>query len=784
MVRIARRDDVYAATARFIAGPLLTGVSLFGHVDDVWALPVVDNLYHRLTSDALDPSDNAVTLLRARLNSTLTETIQLAGELLFLHLLFESDSSQEYKLDLIQSVLDLSPRTTTAPISLRTALAGGIAPFGSAARNRAEAVSYLMSVVYAWKTAPAALQSTAAHDPWTFKELVATVPVRGHAAATQREALLHLFFPDTFERIVIPEHKAYIVNHYLKPADSRHSDIDRELLAIRTKLAPLHGDAFDFYQPDLLDQWGSRDNRWDFYFWETRRAPLEPRQVAQLKRSITNLKKRLREAKVRILNDDDSGLAIVLDAMRQYSAVIHPPVIAFLEHLTSTDHFLAQSALRHIWGTESLQERITAFIHVFSTGTHVPPDLLASLLSILLVIDESVDLVPYDPDTTSHAMMLSQSGDVDRYTSATHQLASYVDFLDSIIAQQHLHGTPIRNRVDAWLTILSISKPMPENSRTASVTHSGQDIIASGDVIRVPTDVDVLSDHLLFPIDHVRLYLTLLRMRRYIIFYGPSGTGKSHVARELASHLSQTRAAGHQKGSVTVLKLHSTHTTYQKSGDRYESNDYQGITPESLEGLLLSARENPTTNHILVFDDIHRFMSHDILGDLLTFLDARDAGRNQDASNGSVVLPSNVFILGTMASDQRFPGGFESSLLRKFFFVPFRPDEEPVQGLLRRWLARHNPEMLWVAELLDAANREIGDADRMIGPSHFMVDGLDAASVEMIWRHAVLPYIELVVRPRNIEIFALERLMKKVSASVAPPVVTLDQRNASLGAVN
>jgi 5-methylcytosine-specific restriction protein B len=71
------------------------------------------------------------------------------------------------------------------------------------------------------------------------------------------------------------------------------------------------------------------------------------------------------------------------------------------------------------------------------------------------------------------------------------------------------------------------------------------------------------------------------------------------------------------------------------------------------------------------------------------------------------------------------------------------PREEPVRGLLRRWLARHGygdqP-----ARLLDALNARLEDREYAIGPSYLMKptvhthpDGLDR-----VWRTEILPLLE------------------------------------------
>ena len=83
------------------------------------------------------------------------------------------------------------------------------------------------------------------------------------------------------------------------------------------------------------------------------------------------------------------------------------------------------------------------------------------------------------------------------------------------------------------------------------------------------------------------------------------------------------------------------------------------------------------------------------------------------------------------------------ALRRRFYFVEFHPDDDPVKGVLRRWIEQKAPGMEWVADVVDLANEKLKD-DRhaAIGPSYFMKDGLDDTAVERIWKHSVLPYVE------------------------------------------
>ena len=78
-----------------------------------------------------------------------------------------------------------------------------------------------------------------------------------------------------------------------------------------------------------------------------------------------------------------------------------------------------------------------------------------------------------------------------------------------------------------------------------------------------------------------------------------------------------------------------------------------------------------------------------------------------------------------------------------FYFEDFHPDKPTVKGLLHRYLAKNSPGVEWVADVVDLANSRLqGDRHAAIGPSYFLKEDLDEASVERIWEYNVLPYIE------------------------------------------
>ena len=107
----------------------------------------------------------------------------------------------------------------------------------------------------------------------------------------------------------------------------------------------------------------------------------------------------------------------------------------------------------------------------------------------------------------------------------------------------------------------------------------------------------------------------------------------------------------------------------------------------------------------------------------------------------------------------------DAALRRRFYFLPFFPDESPVEGLLRRWLERHNSQLLWVADVVDRANEELGDRHSAIGPSYFLRTDLNEDWVRRIWRRAILPYIEeqFIGEEKQLERFDLDLLRRSKS---------------------
>ncbi|PSL08464.1 dynein-related subfamily AAA family protein [Haloactinopolyspora alba] len=279
-----------------------------------------------------------------------------------------------------------------------------------------------------------------------------------------------------------------------------------------------------------------------------------------------------------------------------------------------------------------------------------------------------------------------------------------------------------------------------------------------------PVDpVAELAGELFLSEDWLRKTVRLLHDKRQIVFYGPPGTGKTYVARKLAA------LVAHGGGSVETIQFHPSYA-YEDfvEGYRPKSDDAGQISYEIVDGplkrLAQAAQDRPEVDHVLLIDEINRANTSKVLGELYYLLEYRDEEMRLQYSSVPFSLPSNLKIIATMNTADRSIALLDAALRRRFHFLAFFPDREPIDKLLSEWLAARRPEMQHVVKLVEAANEQLKDRDLAIGPSHFLREDLDEESLELIWEHSVLPYLEeeFFADPDQLQDFELSRLRDKV----------------------
>lgn len=279
-----------------------------------------------------------------------------------------------------------------------------------------------------------------------------------------------------------------------------------------------------------------------------------------------------------------------------------------------------------------------------------------------------------------------------------------------------------------------------------------------------PEKATDLAESLLLDPNWLEDVLWLLEDKKALVFYGPPGTGKTYLATRIAHFLQPNPAL------VSLVQLHPSYGyedffegyrpvararesrspgTLGSRAEEQPSPLYRssGLSLEKRDGPLRAlAREaalHPDEPALLVLDEMNRGNLPKVFGELFFLLEYRKESTTLMYSpDEHYRLPPNLSIIGTMNTADRSIAVLDQALRRRFHFVGLFPGEYPVNGLLRQYLQKNTPQMLWVADLLDEANARLGDRNASIGPSHFMRKDLDDAILRRIWRHSVLPSLE------------------------------------------
>lgn len=319
----------------------------------------------------------------------------------------------------------------------------------------------------------------------------------------------------------------------------------------------------------------------------------------------------------------------------------------------------------------------------------------------------------------------------------------------------------IRKSLDAehGRTLSFYESPLEEMWKGAVVTEPPPPPVETG-----PADIDkrllALADELLLDAAYLHEVRHLLGDKRQVVFYGPPGTGKTYVAKRLAE------AFAGDPARVSIVQFHAS----------YAYEDFvEGIRPRldgagtgfrlhqgPLKRLAQRATADPSHTYVLIIDELNRGNVAKVFGELYFLLEYREDAISLQYSEDEFRLPDNLWIIATMNTADRSIALVDLALRRRFHFVAFFPDEAPVEGLLGRWLGKHHPALSWLADVVDQANKDLGERDVAIGPSYFMRPDLTEKKIERIWRHSVLPYVAEHLfgqheRQREFELAAVRR---------------------------
>ena len=748
-------ERVYAAADLWVKRALWIDDSLFTPGKPIWSKQVLGEVHRRFLDRPDESGDSFLEKLERQLKGGQPEVYQLMGEALYLYFLYVATKNSGKEQEVIETVLNWSPDRVGIPPGLVTSLTPGIGIPGTFFITAPQfQLAFLFELVEQLKGQELDERWRILGDPWSLKDFVAGLEfqsrmMRGYVKkpVAQREALLHLVFPDTFEVISSVDIKARIARTFSHLVANPTEDVDRQLQMIRSSLEPGHGsrDYFFHEHPEIRARWDENYKQplWDEFVKRAKRfvdaGDLEGQEIEFKVKASRNIA----DAREETLAGTPGWANSLKDALiSKESDFIGWRLVDDLIKWCDAHEGDASRALRAIWAENdsSVSDRIRAFRSGLPRSViSGPGNCLKVASGLLMGID--VERYPlfmktvFDKAYDRTGFGRPQRG-ADEAALYEHALA----FLDRFIEESAERGLELRHRLDAQSVVWELAERW-DDWGSERVVKPGLDPHPPDPWS--PANIDSLAQDLLWEPDYLQKIIDGLQDKRQAIFQGPPGTGKTYVAKRIAEHCRE------HGGDFRIMQFHPSYS-YEDFVEGFRPTLTAGgqagfeLRKGPLRSIAEDAAAKPDATYILVIDEINRGNVAKVLGELYFLLEYRDEKVNLQYSSDAFSLPANLWFIGTMNTTDRSIALVDAALRRRFYFFGFYPDEPPVKGLLRRWLEDNKSDFKWVADLVDTANRDLGDRHMGIGPSHFMKNEppIDEDRVRFIWEQAVMPYIE------------------------------------------
>lgn len=193
--------------------------------------------------------------------------------------------------------------------------------------------------------------------------------------------------------------------------------------------------------------------------------------------------------------------------------------------------------------------------------------------------------------------------------------------------------------------------------------------------------------------------INILKYKHQIILQGPPGTGKTREAKLLAKEMLGLNEINELEHSdeFEIIQFHPSYayedfvrgivSKPNEAGDGiiYEAEDkvLGAFAKKALDNYLDNKKDTSSStvnlkNYVLIVDEINRANLSSVLGELIYALEYRgesvDSMYSIDGDN-KLVLPPNLYIIGTMNTADRSVGHIDYAIRRRFAFIDILPQQ-------------------------------------------------------------------------------------------------------------
>jgi hypothetical protein len=723
MARLPGREAIYEAAERWKRDCLINDGSIFSQ-ETVWTRDHCEELVLEFV-DKPDLSDRSFEIkLKEQLAAVSPGAKRLVAEMLWLMFLFRAKMGQERKVAQVSTVWAWSGRPLPGNHKMLSGpMENGIGSPGTAFNTGIwRELAFVIVLSRDFKELPPKQRQSYAASPWQMSEWLSGVD--GGDRRQMRHILLHLLFPDLFERIAAGNARIRVYDAYAYLISGREDSVatssdpatalDQKLLAIRATLEEkAGGDYVDFYQEPYRSTWNPSSSA----------APTEDEDVEEVYPPATTTKRRVSDtARPRVWAiGAGEGAAQWPIFQAQGRIAIGWEDLGDLRQFETQDSL--QEAIKRIYDRQQQPWNDSLacfqFCHQMAVGDEV---FVKQGRSRVLGYGRIVGEYEYDA------------------TVPDYRNVRRVEWL-SVGNWPLTDAATLPTKTLTDVTTLAAFNDQMELARKAARFTP----LPTAEPTRYTID-DVMNDAFLAR-DAAERVLVSLRRRRNLILQGSPGVGKSFLARRLAYALIGAK----QPDQVQVVQFHQS----------FAYEDFiQGWRPTSNGGFALRngvfydfcrrAQGKPGQPHVFVIDEINRGNLSKVFGELLLLIEADKRGPDfaipltySESATDTFFVPENVYLVGLMNTADRSLAMVDYALRRRFAFVTLEPAfESPVfrktllekgvdAGIIERIIARVGEVNRRIVD--DKKNLGAGFA---IGHSYFCPP--EMVSDSMAWYDAVV----------------------------------------------
>ena len=257
------RERIYKLAADWQCKCLLGGKSLLWPDDQVWTKEVLESFKTCFTEQPDESADSFEEKFKRQLAPEGSLVTKLAAELILIYFLFPSQVSGKRKRELIEKIVSWKALEIPAGAEkILEPLEGGIGDTGVGYNFRRDLeIAFLAETALKLVAKPDEERRGILDDHTQFRNLLDQVS--GDSTRQGRDVLLHLLYPDHYERIASRRHKQQVAETFSEILAGTGvdvpEDIDDKIYAIRGRLEQLlphqPNQELDFYLEPLRQCW-------------------------------------------------------------------------------------------------------------------------------------------------------------------------------------------------------------------------------------------------------------------------------------------------------------------------------------------------------------------------------------------------------------------------------------------------------------------------------------------------------------------------------------------------